>query len=147
MTRTKTAFAALALAAPALAIATPSAAHVSAQSAAWLPYSEATDHDTAANRRDRYRGYDDYDYGRGYDRDHYDDRVYRDTRVWQGRDGRYYCRRKDGTTGLIIGAAGGALLGREIAGRRGDRTLGAILGAAGGALLGREIDRGSSRCR
>lgn len=146
MTRTKTALVALALAAPALAIATPAAAHVSAQPAAWLPYSEAGGHDSAAHRRDRYRGYDD-DYGRGYNRDYYDDRVYRDTRVWQGRDGRYYCRRKDGTTGLIIGGAAGALLGREVAGRRGDRTLGAILGAAGGALLGREIDRGGSRCR
>ena len=35
-------------------------------------------------------------------------------RVWRGDDGRYYCRRSNGTTGLIIGAAGGALLGREI---------------------------------
>ncbi|NCT11144.1 MAG: glycine zipper 2TM domain-containing protein, partial [Rhodobacterales bacterium] len=40
----------------------------------------------------------------------------------------------------------GALIGNEVAGR-GDRTLGAILGAAGGALLGREIDRSSTRCR
>ncbi|MFN5819593.1 MAG: glycine zipper 2TM domain-containing protein, partial [Novosphingobium sp.] len=35
----------------------------------------------------------------------------------------------------------GALIGREVAGRRGDRTVGAILGAAGGALLGRAIDK------
>ena len=68
--------------------------------------------------------------------------------MWRGEDGRYYCKKKNGTTGLIIGGAAGALLGREIAGR-GDRTLGTILGAAGGALLGRKIDRdGSSRrCR
>lgn len=72
--------------------------------------------------------------------------LYRSDRVWQGRDGRYYCRRWNGTTGLVIGAAVGALLGREIAGR-GDRTLGAILGAAGGGLLGRSIDRGELRCR
>jgi hypothetical protein len=86
-------------------------------------------------------------YNRGY-RDGYRDAEYigRDSRVWRGDDGRYYCRRSNGTTGLIIGAAGGALLGREVAGR-GDRTLGAILGAAGGALLGREIDRDRYRCR
>ena len=50
------------------------------------------------------------------------------------------------TTGLIIGAAAGALLGRALDGGR-SRTLGTILGGAGGALLGREIDRGGLRCR
>ena len=69
-----------------------------------------------------------------------------DSRVWRGDDGRYYCKRDNGTTGLIIGAAVGGLAGNEIAGR-GDKTLGAILGAAGGALLGREIDRSNYRCR
>ncbi|MBX9883347.1 MAG: glycine zipper 2TM domain-containing protein [Novosphingobium sp.] len=67
-------------------------------------------------------------------------------RVWRGRDGRYYCKRSNGTTGLVIGAVGGALVGRTID-TRGDRTLGTLLGAAGGALLGREIDRSTSRCR
>jgi hypothetical protein len=70
-----------------------------------------------------------------------------DRASWRGNDGRDYCRRSDGTTGLLVGGAAGALLGREVAGRRGDRTLGAVLGAAGGALLGREVDRGGSRCR
>lgn len=70
----------------------------------------------------------------------------RSDRVWRGDDGRYYCRRGNGTTGLIIGGAAGALLGRTID-SRGDRTLGTIIGAAGGALLGREIDRGGLRCR
>lgn len=66
---------------------------------------------------------------------------------WRGRDGRTYCRRSNGTTGLIVGGVGGALLGRTID-TRGDRATGTILGAAGGALLGREIDRGGSRrCR
>ena len=65
--------------------------------------------------------------------------------VWQGRDGRYYCRRGNGTTGLVIGAAGGALLGRAID-TRGERATGTILGAAAGALLGREVQR-SMRCR
>lgn len=91
-------------------------------------------------RDDRYRG--NYNGGRRY----YDEPVYRNTRVWRGNDGRTYCRKKDGTTGLIIGGAAGALLGREIDGGH-NRALGTILGAAGGALLGREVDRGGSRCR
>jgi len=65
--------------------------------------------------------------------------------VWRGDDGRYYCRRGNGTTGLVIGAAGGALLGRAID-TRGERTTGTILGAAAGALLGREAQR-TMRCR
>jgi outer membrane lipoprotein SlyB len=65
--------------------------------------------------------------------------------VWEGRDGRVYCRRSNGTTGLIIGAAGGALLGRAID-TRGERTTGTVLGAAVGALLGREATR-TVRCR
>ena len=72
--------------------------------------------------------------------------ISRGDRVWRGDDGRYYCRRSNGTTGLIIGAAGGALIGRGID-TRGERTTGTILGAAAGALLGREIDRGNARCR
>lgn len=95
-------------------------------------------------RRDNYRS----DYR---DRGYYGEPVYHNTRTWRGDDGRYYCRRSDGTTGLIVGGVAGALIGREVAGRRGDRTLGAILGAAGGALLGRAVDRSASndgyRCR
>ena len=67
-------------------------------------------------------------------------------RVYRGSDGRYYCKRSDGTTGLIVGGAAGALLGREVDGGR-DRTLGTVLGAAGGALLGREIEGTGVRCR
>jgi uncharacterized protein YcfJ len=70
------------------------------------------------------------------------DRKYRE---WRGKDGRTYCRRKNGTTGLVIGAAAGALAGRAVD-TRGDRATGTIIGAAGGALLGREIDKGR-RCR
>lgn len=62
-------------------------------------------------------------------------------RYWQGDDGRYRCRRSDGTVGLIVGGAGGALLGRAID-TRGERATGTILGAAAGALVGRELDRG-----
>lgn len=67
-------------------------------------------------------------------------------RYWKGEDGRYHCRRSDGTTGLLVGAALGALLGRAVD-TRGDRAVGTILGAAGGALIGREIERGRTRCR
>lgn len=96
------------------------------------------DDDRWERRRNRDRGYRNWRY-RG-------EPVYRDTRVWRGRDGRAYCRKRDGTTGLIIGGAVGAIVGREVD-SRGDRSLGTILGAAGGALLGREVDRGGSRCR
>lgn len=69
-------------------------------------------------------------------------------REWRGRDGRTYCKRPNGTTGLIVGGAVGALAGRAIDGGR-NRTLGTLAGAAGGALLGREVQRSSSkrRCR
>ncbi len=73
-------------------------------------------------------------------------RLDRSDRIWRGRDGRYYCKRDNGTTGLVIGAAVGGLAGHEIAGS-GDKTLGAIIGAVGGGLLGRAIDRGDMKCR
>ena len=66
-------------------------------------------------------------------------------RTWQGRDGRMHCRRSNGTTGLIVGAGAGALLGRAVD-TRGERTTGTVLGAAAGALLGREATR-KVRCR
>lgn len=68
--------------------------------------------------------------------------------TWQGRDGRIYCRRSNGTTGMIVGGAAGALIGRELDGGR-NRTAGTVLGAAAGALIGREVQRSRSnrRCR
>ncbi|MDQ4087320.1 MAG: glycine zipper 2TM domain-containing protein [Pseudomonadota bacterium] len=66
--------------------------------------------------------------------------------TWRGRDGRLYCRRSNGTTGLIVGGAAGALVGRAVDGGR-SRTMGTIIGAALGAVLGREVQRGRSRCR
>lgn len=89
--------------------------------------------------------------GREYDaryanRFAYGEPVYQNTRVWQGRDGHYYCQKKDGTTGLIIGGAVGALLGRQLDGGY-DRSLGTILGGAAGALLGKEVAQSGSRCR
>jgi hypothetical protein len=104
------------------------------------------------------------DYNR-YDYDRYDprygnyqaNRYYRDgsyyrdrrlsnqDRIYRGSNGQYYCRRNDGTTGLIIGAVGGGLLGRVIT-PNGSKTLGTILGGAGGALIGRSIGRDGVQC-
>ena len=68
-------------------------------------------------------------------------------KVWRDSNGRLRCKRSDGTTGLILGAAGGALVGRAID-TRGERATATILGAAAGALLGRSVERGSNwRCR
>jgi hypothetical protein len=125
----------------------------------WAPAHGRRDRDDHRRDDDR-RGYDRRDYDRrDYHRGNYDRRIYsrdgryleprrlgRNDRVWRGRDNRYYCRRDNGTTGLIVGGAAGALLGRSLDGS-GDRLLGTLLGGAGGALLGREIDRGGVRCR
>lgn len=67
-------------------------------------------------------------------------------RYWEGEDGKTYCRKPNGTTGLLIGGVAGALIGRTID-TRGDRTPGTVLGAVGGALIGREIERSAARCR
>ena len=64
-------------------------------------------------------------------------------REWKGNDGRWRCRKPNGTTGLVVGGVAGALLGRTID-TRGDRTLGTLGGAAVGALAGREVERGTS---
>ena len=75
-----------------------------------------------------------------------DQRVNSNTRVWRGEDGRYRCKKDNGTTGLLIGGAVGGLAGHEIAGG-GDKLLGTIIGAGAGALIGREVDRDKYRCR
>lgn len=68
-------------------------------------------------------------------------------KTWRGKDGRTYCRKKNGTTGLLIGAAGGALVGRAVD-SHGSRATGTILGAAAGALLGREVEKSRGfKCR
>jgi uncharacterized protein YcfJ len=72
-------------------------------------------------------------------------RLSRNDRVYRGGDGRYYCKRKDGTTGLIVGGLAGGVLGNTIA-PGGSKTLGTILGGAGGALLGKSLDDGV-KCR
>ena len=107
-----------------------------------------------------YRSYRQYDWNRpdprynGYYADQYyvdnpryrERRLSRNDRVYVGRDGRYYCRRSDGTTGLIAGAALGGLLGNALSNGR-SATFGTLLGVAGGAALGSSIDRGRLVCR
>lgn len=67
-------------------------------------------------------------------------RLTRNDQVYRGGDGRYYFRRNNGTTGLVIGGIAGGLLGNAVGG-------GTLLGAGGGALLGRSTDRGKVRGR
>lgn len=101
---------------------------------------------------DRYAGqryygdrYDRYQDGRY--RDYYrDGRGYRTSRAYYGRDGYAYRCRSNGTTGTILGAIVGGLLGDAAVGRRGDGTAGAIVGGGVGALAGRAIERNGSRC-
>lgn len=92
--------------------------------------------------------YGGYDAGRYYsDNPRYRERALgRNDRVYRGNDGRYYCRRNDGTTGLILGAIAGGVLGNIIA-PGGSQTLGTLLGAGGGAAIGRSIGRKPARCR
>nr|WP_047165908.1 glycine zipper 2TM domain-containing protein [Sphingomonas sp. Y57] len=56
------------------------------------------------------------------------------------------CSKPSGTTGAILGAVAGGLLGNVVDGGR-HRALGTIVGAGGGALLGREVEQRSARCR
>ena len=130
------AFTALAVAAP-VAIPTPAAAQ--------------------RHHRERdYRWQGDHDNRHWNPSDHYkarskrhERRMTRNDRIYRGRDGRYYCKRDDGTTGLVIGAVAGGVLGNLFGDQLigGGDTLGTLLGAGGGALLGRELDRGDIKCR
>jgi hypothetical protein len=91
-----------------------------------------------------YDAYRDYREGPGYQ-----ERVLSaNDQVYRGSDGRYYCKRTDGTTGLIIGAAGGGILGNVIDGGR-NRVAGTLIGGALGALAGKAIEQNNQqvRCR
>ena len=91
----------------------------------------------------------DYDAARYYRDDprYRERRLTADDEIYRGSDGRYYCRRSDGTTGLVIGGIGGAALGNIIDGGR-RRTAGTLIGGALGALIGRSVDQNSDvRCR
>jgi hypothetical protein len=94
---------------------------------------------------DNYQDDPNYDPARYYRDGNYQERVLSaDDRVYRGNDGRYYCKRTDGTTGLIVGAGAGGILGNVIDGGR-SRGVGTILGAVGGALAGRAIERSADR--
>jgi hypothetical protein len=85
-----------------------------------------------------------WDPARHYDHHrHHERRLTRSDYIYRGGDGRYYCRRSDGSTGLVVGAIAGGLLGNAIG--HGD-TLGTLIGVAGGAALGHQIDRGQLHC-
>lgn len=67
--------------------------------------------------------------------------------VYRGSDGRYYCKRSDGTTGLIVGAAAGGILGNIVDGGH-NRAAGTLIGGALGALAGKSIaENNDIRCR
>jgi Glycine zipper 2TM domain len=108
--------------------------------AAWQDYNRY-DYNHYEPRYGNYQANRYYRDGRYYQ----DRRLTNQDRIYRGSNGQYYCRRNDGTTGLIIGAVGGGLLGRVIA-PNGSKTLGTILGGAGGALIGRSIGRDGVRC-
>ncbi|QNQ09720.1 glycine zipper 2TM domain-containing protein [Sphingomonas alpina] len=100
-------------------------------------------------------GYDDdrlesgYEPSRYYRDGNYQERVLSaDERVYRGQDGRYYCKRNDGTTGLIVGAIGGGVLGNVIDGGH-SRGVGTILGAIVGGVAGKSIDQNNQqvKCR
>jgi hypothetical protein len=101
-------------------------------------------------REDRYdvrnSSWDAARYYRRDDRRYAPRRLSRNDRIYRGSDNRYYCRRDDGTTGLVLGGIAGGALGHIIA-PGGSKTLGAIVGAGAGALIGRSIDDGEIVCR
>ncbi|TCP35999.1 glycine zipper 2TM domain-containing protein [Sphingomonas sp. BK235] len=86
-------------------------------------------------------------YGSRYDRDYRDgryDRGYRDyDRRGDYRRYNYNRRCSNGTTGTVVGAIAGGLLGRTID-SRGDRTLGTVLGGVGGAVAGNAIEKSNN---
>lgn len=120
--------------------------------------SACASYDDDIGRQNEWSRYDynrpDPNYGNYYADRYYRDhpryrerRLSRNERIYRGQDGRYYCRRPDGTTGLIVGAIAGGVLGNVIA-PGGSEELGTILGAIGGGLAGREIERNQDvRCR
>lgn len=142
--------------------------HWQDRDAHWQDRDHGRDRDRDGRWNDRGHGTDrgdwrrwrNYDYNRlpPGQRRYYADNYYRDgryyqerrltrnDRIYRGRDGRYYCRRTDGTTGLIVGGVAGGLLGNALS-SGGNATLGTVLGAVAGGALGRSVDRGNVRCR
>lgn len=89
------------------------------------------------------------DYGQRYGNRYVDTRYnngYYGNRSYYGRNSYSYRCRSNGTTGTVLGAIVGGLLGDAAVGRHGDGTAGAIVGAGVGALAGRAIERSGDRC-
>lgn len=147
-----------------LAAASPAVAQSSAEQRRWDDaqeryraetdrYERERDAYMAALENTRDRGRDryetDYDAARDYREDgrYAERRLGSEDQVYRGSDGRYYCKRGDGTTGLVIGGAAGGVLGNVIDGGR-HRTAGTLIGGALGALFGRAAEQNSDvRCR
>lgn len=68
------------------------------------------------------------------------------THHYKGRThyARKYCRYSSGTTGLLAGGVGGAVVGSKVLG---GGILGAAAGAVGGAVAGRAVDRSMTERR
>ena len=72
--------------------------------------------DRLEDRYDARNGYwDAARYYRRDDRRYGSQRLGRNDRIYRGSDDRYYCRRDDGTTGLIVGGVAGGVFGHVIA--------------------------------
>jgi len=71
--------------------------------------------------------------------------TYYHTHRYKGRThyARKYCRYSSGTTGLVAGGVGGAVVGSKVIGG----PVGLIAGAVGGAVAGRAVDRASTSHR
>lgn len=63
-----------------------------------------------------------------------------EAQTYRGRSYYWDCKKRGGTTGALVGGAGGAVLGSAIGG-----TGATIAGAALGALGGREIERSNKK--
>ena len=103
----------------------------------------------AGGMRDSRRFVTSYDAARDYREDpRYRERpLAADDQIYRGSDGRVYCKHGDGSTGLVVGAVGGAAIGNVISDRH-DRAAGTLLGGALGALVGQQVDANSTvRCR
>jgi len=113
-------------------------------------YSRGSYDDQRYNGPDDGRYSTDYDASRYYrDGPQYQERVLTSNdQVYRGSDGRYYCKRSDGTTGLIVGGAAGGIIGNVIDGGR-NRVAGTLIGGALGAILGKKVDQSNSdyKCR
>jgi Glycine zipper 2TM domain len=122
----------LLIAATALSVAVPTTMPAPAFAAAERNWRDHRHYDYNSVERGQRRYYADRYYRSG--RYYQDRRLTRADRIYRGSNGRHYCRRGDGTTGLIIGAGLGALIGSQLSFGR-FSTISALIGGAAGAAL------------